>query len=76
MFMPHSCVDITFNSCGKLIVCGLLITRFLFTGSPSIINKFVAPVSAIAYDISIVIAFRHCCVGVPNMLLAVAAIDV
>ena len=36
----------------------------------------VAPVSAIASDVAIVIAFRYCVEGLPNILLAVAAIDV
>ena len=75
MFMSHSCVDFTFVPSGKFIVSGLLIFCFLFTGAPSIMNTFVAHVSAITCDKSIVIAFRHWWVGVPNMLLAVAAID-
>jgi hypothetical protein len=75
MFMSHSCVDFTFVPSGKFIVSGLLVFHLLFTGAPSIMNTFVAPVSATKCDISLVIAFRHCCVGVPNMLLAVAAID-
>jgi hypothetical protein len=36
----------------------------------------VAPVSAIASDVAIVIAFRYCVEGLPNILLAVAASDV
>ena len=36
----------------------------------------VAPVSAIALDVAIVRAFRYCGNGLPNILLAVAAIDV
>ena len=75
MFMSHSCVDFPFVPSGKFIVSGLLVFRLLFTGAPSIMNTFFALVSAIACDILIVIAFRHCCVGVPNMLLAVAVID-
>ena len=60
MFMSHSCVDFTFVPSGKFIVIGLLVFCLLLTGATSIMNTFVAPVSAIACDISIVIAFRHC----------------
>jgi len=36
----------------------------------------VAPVSAITSDVAIVIAFRYCVEGLPNILLAVAVSDV
>ena len=74
--MLHSCVDFTFEPSGKLMVSGLLPTCLLITGVPSITNKAVAPVLAMAWEVLMVIALRYCCKGVPKMLVAVATIDI
>jgi hypothetical protein len=42
-------------------------------GAPSIINIDVAPVSAIACNVAIVISLRYWAVGAPNRCCAVAA---
>jgi hypothetical protein len=44
-------------------------------GAPSIMNMDIAPVSAIAFDVAIVISFRYWGVGVPNRCRAVGAND-
>jgi hypothetical protein len=59
-----------------LIVSGFIAGRLFFTSAPSMIKIDVAPVSAIASDVAIVMAFRYCVEGLPNILLAVAASDV
>ena len=48
------CVDLTFVPSGKLIDSGLVATRLLSTGVPSMMNIAVAPVSAMACDDGIV----------------------
>jgi hypothetical protein len=53
------CVDVTLLPSGKLIVIGVLDLRRFLTGVPFIIKIDVAPVSAIACDLTIVIAFAH-----------------
>ena len=74
--MSHMCVDLICLPSGRLIVSGFIAGRLFFTSAPSMIKIDVAPVSAIASDVAIVIAFRYCVEGLPNILLAVAAIDV
>jgi hypothetical protein len=46
-----------------------------FMGVPSIMNMDIAPVSAIACNVVIVIALRYWGVGAPNSCCAVAAND-
>jgi hypothetical protein len=70
------CVDLICLPSGRLIVSGFNAGRLFFTSAPSMTKIDVAPVSAIASDVAIVIAFRYCVDGLPNILLAVAAIDV
>jgi len=53
------CVDVTLLPSGKLIVIGLSDLRRFLTGVPFIMKIYVAPVSAIVFDLAIVIAFAH-----------------
>ena len=73
--MSHMCVDLICLPSGRLIVSGFIAGRLFFTSAPSMTKIDVAPVSAIASDVAIVIAFRYCVEGLPNILLAVAASD-
>ena len=57
--MSHMCVDFTLLPSGKLIVSGHDEGRKLLTGVPSMIKMDVAPVSAIAWSVIIVIALRY-----------------
>ena len=74
--MSHMCVDLICLPSGRLIISGFIAGRLFFTSAPSITKIDVAPVSAIASDVAIVIAFRYCVEGLPNILLAIAASDV
>jgi hypothetical protein len=58
--MSHMCVNFTLLPSGKLIVNGCNEGCKLLTGVPSMINMKVAPVSAIAWFVLIVIALRYC----------------
>ncbi len=62
------CVDVTLPPSGKLIVIGLSDLRIFLTGVPFITKIDVAPVSAIACDLAVVIAFTH-----SNCLMKAAA---
>ena len=73
--MSHMCVDLICLPSGRLIVSGFIAGRLFFMSAPSMTKIDVAPVSAIASDVAIVIAFRYCVEGLPNILLAVAASD-
>ncbi len=64
--MLHMCVDFTLLPSGKFIVNGCDEGRKLLTGVPSMIKMDVAPVSAIAWFVLIVIALRYCWLGEPN----------
>ena len=66
--MSQMCVDVTLLPSGKLIVIGLLALRRFLMGVPFIMKIDVAPVSAIAFDVAIVIAFTH-----SNCLMKAAA---
>ena len=74
--MSHMCVDLICLPFGRLIVSGFIAGRLFFTSAPSMTKIDVAPVSAIASDVAIVIAFRYCVEGLPNILLAVAVSEV
>jgi hypothetical protein len=50
-------------------------TRLLATSAPSMMNIYVAPVSAITWFAAIVRALRYCGIGLPNVALAIAAND-
>ena len=73
--MSHRCVDLTWLPSGKLIVDCLVSGRMFLTGVPSIMNMDVAPVSAIACNVAIVIALRYWGLGAPNRCRAVATND-
>ncbi len=72
--MSHRCVDLWLPS-GKFIVNCFVAGQVFLTGVSSIMNMDVAPVSAIACDVAMVIALRYWGVGVPNRCLAVATND-
>ncbi len=76
ILMSHMCDDLICLPSGRLIISGFNAGRLFFTSAPSMTKIDVAPVSAIASDVAIVIAFRYCVEGLPNILLAVAAIGV
>ncbi len=73
--MLHMCVDFTLLPSGKLIVNGCDKGHKLLTGVLSMIKMDVAPVSAIAWFVLIVIALRYCWLGDPNTCRAMAAKD-
>ncbi len=64
--MLHTCVDCTLRPSGTLIVNGLDATHLLATSMPSMTKMDVAPVSAIACDVTIVMAFKALCEVRPN----------
>jgi hypothetical protein len=66
--MSQMCVDVTLLPSDKLIVIGLSDLRRFLTGVPFITKIDVAPVSAIACNLAIVIAFTH-----SNCLMKAAA---
>ena len=76
IFISHSCVECTFLPSGKRIVMGVNATLLLSTSTPSITKIEVAPVSAMAWDVAIVIALRYSDVSFPSIERAVDAIDV
>ena len=57
--MSHSCVDFTLVPSGKLIVKGFLAVRLFSTGTSSMMNIAVAPVSANAFDLSRIFFIRQ-----------------
>jgi hypothetical protein len=57
--MLHRCVDLTWLPSGKLIFNCFVAGRMFLMGVPSIMNMDVAPVSAIACDVAIVIALKY-----------------
>ncbi len=73
--MLQRCVDLTWLPLGKFIIYCFVAGQMFLTGVPSIMNMDIAPVSAIAYNVAIVIALRYWGVGGPNKCLAVAAND-
>jgi hypothetical protein len=77
IFISHSCVECTLLPSGKRIVNGCKATLLFLTSTPSITKMDVAPVSAIAWDVAIVIALRCSAVAFPKIVRAVdATIDV
>ncbi len=74
--MSHMCANLSCLPSGRLIVRGFIAGRSFFTSDPSIINIDVAPVSAIASDVAILMAFRYWFDGLPNILPAVSVSDV
>ena len=68
--MSQQCDNLIFDLSGRLITSGLVATRLLSTGVPSMMKIAVSPVSMIAC----VIFCRLSCPGAPKRLRAVAAI--
>ena len=58
--MSHSCVDFTRVPSGRFIVSGLIARLLLLTGTSSITNIAVAPVSANALDVSNIFVCCSC----------------
>jgi hypothetical protein len=71
----HMCVDLICRPSGRLIVRGFVAGLLFFTSAPSIMKIDVAPVSAIASDVAIVMALRCWFDGLPNILPAVSVSD-
>ncbi len=74
--MSHTCVDCTFLPSGKFIVRGDKEICLLSTSVPSMMKIEVEPMSAMAWLVAIVRAFRYCGMGLPNIAQAIAAIEV
>ncbi len=72
IIMLQICIDIICLPSGKLIVRRVLATRLLTMTRPSMMNMDIVPVSAIAWFVAMVNAFKYCGVGVPKMCRAVA----
>ncbi len=60
IFMSHTCVDLIFLPSGRLTVSGFVANLLFSTSTPSITKMDVAPVSATARFIAIVITLRYC----------------
>jgi hypothetical protein len=73
MVMLHVCIHLTLLPSGKFMVSGWIAGRRFWTGVPSITKIEVAPISAIACNVAIVIALRYCGKGVSNRCHAAAA---
>ncbi len=71
----HMCVDLICRPSGRLTVRGFVAGCLFFTSAPSIMKIDVAPVSAIASDVAIVMALRYWFDGLPNFLPAVSISD-
>ncbi len=76
IFMSHTCVDLIFLPSGRLTVSGFVANRLFSTSTPSITKMDIAPVSATARFVAMVITFRYCGFGLPYKILANAANDV
>ncbi len=76
MSISQMCIDFTCLPPGRLIVSGFVAGLLFFTSNPSMTNIKVAPVSVMACEAAIVRAFKYCGMGLPNIHLAVSAIDV
>jgi hypothetical protein len=73
--MSHRCVDLTWLPSGKMIINCFIAGQMFLMGVPSIMNMGIAPVSAIACDVAIVIASRYWGEGAPYRCHAVATND-
>ncbi len=74
--MLHTCVDLIFLPSGRLTVNGFVANCLFSTSTPSITKMDVAPMSATARFVAIVIALRYCGFGLPCKVLANATNDV
>ena len=75
IWMSQTWVDRIVVPSGKFILSGLVAIRLLSTSALSMMNIAVAPVLAMALLAAMVSAFKYCGNGVPNMVLAGAAIE-
>jgi hypothetical protein len=73
MTMLHTCVDFTLRPSGRLIINGLDATCLFATLTPSMTKMDVAPVSAIACNVLIVMVFKALCEVGPNNARAAMA---
>ena len=69
--IPQQCVDLIFDTLGRLMVSSFVAIRLFSTGVPSMIKIAVAPVSMMACDNFC----RLLCPGAPKRARAVAAIE-
>ncbi len=76
IFMSHTCVNLIFLPSGRLTVSGFVAICLFSTSTPSITKMDIAPVSATARFVAMVITFRYCGVGSPYKILANAATNV
>ncbi len=75
ILMLQRCINLTWLPLGKFNVNCFVAGQMFLTGFPSKMNMDVAPVSAIACNVAIIIALRYRGVGAPNRCLAMAAND-
>jgi hypothetical protein len=73
MVMLHACVDCTLRPSGRFIVNGFDATCLFATLMPSMTNMDVAPVSVIACNVAIMMAFKASCEVGPNNARATMA---
>ncbi len=73
--MLQRCVDLTWLPSGQFIVICPIAGRMFLTGVPSVMNIDVAPVSAIACNVAIIITLKYWGVGAPNRCVDVATND-
>jgi hypothetical protein len=76
IFMSHTCVDLIFLPSGRLTVSGFVANHLFSTSTLSITKMDVAPVSATARFVAMVIMSRYCGFRLPYKILANAAKDV
>ncbi len=73
--MSHRCVDLSWLPSVKLMVNRFVASPMFLTGDPSIMNMVIAPASAIACNLAIVIPLRYWGVGALNRCSTVATND-
>ncbi len=73
--MSQTCVDMTFLLSGIFIIKAFVVKHLFTTLMPSMIKIDVAPVSAIAWWVAILIAFKYYRKGWAKIHLAMAVID-
>jgi hypothetical protein len=76
IIMSHICVDMICLPSGNFFVRGFLATRLKTMSRPSMMTMDTAPVSAIAWFVAMVNAFKYCGIGAPNICPAVAVIKI
>ncbi len=73
IFMLHTCVDLIFLPSRRLMVSGFVANCLFSMSTPSMTKMDVAPVSATARFVVMVITFRYCSFGLQYKILANAA---